>query len=92
MKSFTVSSKDLFDKEKNPKLSLSVKDTIKNPKIKKMGECEVCGKPSEKLEELFGRLACSICIEEAGEGMDAFDLDSIVGRRGKEWVINKLNN
>lgn len=91
MKSFIVNSKDLFDKEKNPKLSLSVKETIKNPKIKKMGECEVCGKPSEKLEELFGRLACSACVEEAGEGMDASELDMIVSRHGKQWVLDKLN-
>lgn len=35
MKSFSVQSKDLFDKNKNPKLSLSVKDILKNKKIKK---------------------------------------------------------
>ena len=34
-KSFIVNSKDLFDKKKNPKLSLSVKDILKNKKIKK---------------------------------------------------------
>ena len=36
-KSFIVSSKDLFDPKKNPKLSLSAKDIIANPKIKKKG-------------------------------------------------------
>ena len=91
MKSFIVNSKDLFDKKKNPKLSLSVEDTIKNSKIKKSGECEVCGKPSERLEELFGRLACPVCVEEAGEGMDASELDMIVSRHGKRWVLDKLN-
>jgi len=35
MKIFSVLSKDLFDKKKNPKLSLSVKDILKNKKIKK---------------------------------------------------------
>jgi len=35
MKCFTVDSKDLFDKNKNPKLSLSVKEVLKNKKIKK---------------------------------------------------------
>jgi hypothetical protein len=35
MKCFSVSSKDLFDKRKNPKFSLSVKDILKNKKIKK---------------------------------------------------------
>jgi len=29
MKSFIVNSRDLFDKNKNPKLSLSVKDAMK---------------------------------------------------------------
>lgn len=35
MKCFIVNSKDLFDKNKNPKLSLSVKDILNNKKIKK---------------------------------------------------------
>ena len=35
MKAFTVSSKDLFDKKKNPTLSLSVNDIAKNKRIKK---------------------------------------------------------
>jgi len=34
-KAFTVNSKDLFDKKKNPNLSLSVKDVQKNKKIPK---------------------------------------------------------
>lgn len=33
--SFVVDSKDLFDKEKNPNLSLSPREILKNPKIKK---------------------------------------------------------
>jgi len=35
MKVFTVQSKDLFDKKKNPNLSLSPKEILKNKKIKK---------------------------------------------------------
>lgn len=35
MKAFTVNSKDLTDKNKNPGLSLSAKDILKNNKIKK---------------------------------------------------------
>lgn len=35
MRSFSVQSKDLFDRNKNPKLSLSVKNILKNKKIKK---------------------------------------------------------
>ena len=35
MKSFYVNSKELFDKKKNPKMSLSVKDILGNEKIKK---------------------------------------------------------
>lgn len=35
VKCFIVSSKDVFDKRKNPKLSLSVKDILANKKIKK---------------------------------------------------------
>jgi hypothetical protein len=34
-KAFTVSSKDLFDRKKNPNLSLSVEDVMKNKKIPK---------------------------------------------------------
>lgn len=34
-KIFTVSSKDLFDSKKNPKLVLSAKHILNNPKIKK---------------------------------------------------------
>lgn len=34
-KCFIVSSKDLFNKDKNPKLSLSVESILKNKKIKK---------------------------------------------------------
>jgi len=34
-KAFIISSKDLFDKSKNPNLSLSVKDILKNKNIKK---------------------------------------------------------
>lgn len=42
MKAFTVSSKDLFDKKKNPNLSLSVSDIAANNKIpkKSLGNCE----------------------------------------------------
>lgn len=36
---FTVNSKDLFDKKKNPGLNLSVRDVLYNPKIP-MGICE----------------------------------------------------
>ena len=36
MQAFIVNSKDLFNKKKNPKLSLSVKDILKNKKIKKV--------------------------------------------------------
>ena len=32
---FIVNSKDLFDKKKNPKFSLSPREIFKNPKIKK---------------------------------------------------------
>ena len=35
LKCFTVNSKDLFDREKNPTLSLSPKEILNNPKIKK---------------------------------------------------------
>ncbi len=35
MEAFIVNSKDVFDRKKNPKLSLSVKDMLKNKKIKK---------------------------------------------------------
>ena len=34
-KCFIVSSKDLFDKNKNPKISLSPREILKNKKIKK---------------------------------------------------------
>jgi len=37
MKSFIVNSKDLLNRRKNPKLSLSAKDILKNPKISKKG-------------------------------------------------------
>ncbi len=33
MKAFIVNSKDLFNKKKNPNLSLSAKDILKNNKI-----------------------------------------------------------
>lgn len=35
MKCFTVSSKDVFDRAKNPNLSLSPRDILKNPRIPK---------------------------------------------------------
>ena len=35
MKAFIVNSKDLFDKNKNPNISLSVTDILNNKKIKK---------------------------------------------------------
>jgi hypothetical protein len=35
MKAFIVNSKDLFDKEKNPELKLSVESIMKNKKIEK---------------------------------------------------------
>lgn len=38
MKAFIVNSKDLFDKKKNPNLSLSVKDILENDKIPKKGD------------------------------------------------------
>ena len=43
-KAFIVKSKDLFDKKKNPTLSLSPKDILKNkrvPKIK-LAKCPKC--------------------------------------------------
>lgn len=43
MKAFSVNSKDLFDKKKNPKLSLSVKDILENDKIPKRYNCPHCG-------------------------------------------------
>lgn len=36
IKCFKVSSKDLFDKRKNPKLSLSPRSVLRNKKIKKI--------------------------------------------------------
>jgi hypothetical protein len=36
MKSFIVNTKDLFNKKKNPKLSLSPREILKNKKIKKV--------------------------------------------------------
>ncbi len=36
MRAFAVNSVDLLDKSKNPNLSLSVKDVLNNPKIRKM--------------------------------------------------------
>src|SRR4030043_391243 len=47
MKSFVVKSKDLFNKKKNPKLSLSVEDILKNKKINKIAfeyNCPDCGR------------------------------------------------
>jgi len=35
MKAFVVQSKDLFDREKNPSLKLSVKSVLENPQIPK---------------------------------------------------------
>lgn len=35
MKSFIVNSNDLFDRRKNPKLSLSPRDILRNPRIPK---------------------------------------------------------
>ena len=35
MKCFSVDFEELTDKKKNPKFSLSVKDILENPKIKK---------------------------------------------------------
>ncbi len=35
MKAFVVNSKELFDKKKNPKLSLSPRDILKNSKVRK---------------------------------------------------------
>jgi len=40
---FIVNSKDIFDTRKNPKASLSVKDTMRNPQIEK--RCPECGDP-----------------------------------------------
>lgn len=36
---FSAYAKDVFDKKKNPKLSLSAKDIIKNKKIRKRKIC-----------------------------------------------------
>jgi len=50
MKTFIVKSKDLLNKKKNPNFSLSVKDILKNKKIKKYNlrkntlfEIDICG-------------------------------------------------
>jgi len=59
VKSFTVNSKDLFDREKNPKLSLSVKSVLKNPKIPK--QCPECSKLGVQMVETSKKLICPRC-------------------------------
>lgn len=51
MECFTVQSKDLLDKSKNPNLSLSAKDILNNPKIPKTPIVQL---PKVKVENMCG--------------------------------------
>ena len=66
-RAFIVNSKDIFDTKKNPKASLSVSDTMRNPQIEK--RCLTCGNPlvmaavyehGQEDESLY----CSTCLED----------------------------
>ena len=65
MKSFYVNSKELFDKKKNPKMSLSVKDILGNRKITKhyiKGVC-VSKKRDDKMDI---KKPIEICLDNLG--------------------------
>jgi len=60
MKSFTVSSKDVFDKKKNPNLSLSVTDIMNNDKIEKNFQGSILTEEQKK-EYLKDSGKCPFC-------------------------------
>ena len=65
MKIFIVSSKDLLDKKKNPKISLSPKEILKNKKIKKLYlACIWCGGDIPK-EKVYAKYCSEKCKKEA---------------------------
>ena len=49
MESFIVSTKDLFDRRKNPKLSFSVKDILQNDRVGKISveKSKCCNIPKQ---------------------------------------------
>ena len=66
MKAFTVDSKDLFDKEKNPKLSLSPSDIEQNKAIPKKYLFEVWIHPKNGGDDhLTGAEVTAYSLEEA---------------------------
>jgi len=71
-RAFIVNSKDIFDTKKNPKASLSVSDTMRNPQIEK--RCPTCGNPliMAVVQEKRGGMSwedeslyCSTCLEDS---------------------------
>lgn len=53
MKTAIVNSKDLFDKKKNPKLSLSARDILRNKKIPKIYPLEIIQKKERARKSSF---------------------------------------
>jgi len=63
MKAFIVQSKELFDKKKNPKLSLSPRDILRNRKIsKKYLACIWCG---GNMTKRYAKYCSNKCKKEA---------------------------
>jgi hypothetical protein len=74
MKSFIVNSKDLFDRKKNPGLSLSPQDILKNMKIKKSYlEKKVC-RESSKTKKVSKKTPEQELLEELTDDVYGYDL------------------
>ena len=53
-------------------------------------KCQLCKKRIGEID-FFGEKICQKCVNECEEEMDISDLYIITDRRGKEWILERLN-
>ena len=53
-------------------------------------KCDLCQKETAELKDLFGKMACSKCLEEYEEGDDDFHFRTLKHKRGIIWIIKRL--
>lgn len=54
-------------------------------------KCEVCFEETEVLYDFYNRKMCKECYNDFGVAEDIYDLRMIAERRGKEFILEEIN-
>lgn len=53
-------------------------------------KCGLCHKEVRKIRQLFDKKVCLKCIEEYEKCEDERELNNIIKRRGRNWILRNL--